>query len=83
MDVEPYKTSDTPFAAYLYMNGMQILTVVPDPNDYKRLVFVFLDEDDRPLLEDKFKADDGEFKKYYKSLRIVTRYINDHKQKQN
>lgn len=76
-ELEPYKTSDTPFAAYLHMKGMRILTTVKDPNDHKRKIYVFVDEPLRPQYEEEFISDEGGFKSYWVSLKIVQRYLYD------
>jgi hypothetical protein len=78
----PYRTSDTPYAAYLYYSGHKPVIMRPDPNDYKRLVFVFVEHPDIPKLEDDYKNGTPivELKKYYKSYKIVTRMVNEAKQ---
>lgn len=43
---EPFKTSDTPFAAYLHYHGHILVTLRNDPNDFRRKVFVFVSKDD-------------------------------------
>lgn len=43
---EPFKTSDTPFAAYLHYHNHVLVTLRNDPNDFKRKVFVFVAKDD-------------------------------------
>lgn len=46
MSREPFKTSDTPFAAYLHYHKHVLVTLRNDPNDFKRKVFVFVAQDD-------------------------------------
>lgn len=74
-DIEPYKTSDTPLAAYLHLRGIILLTTRPDPNDRKRQIYVFVDEDTIPGLEAEFHDDFGEFKSYFWSLKTVQRML--------
>lgn len=74
-DIEPYKTSDTPLAAYLHLRGIILLTTRPDPNDRKRQIYVFVDEDNIPTLEAEFHEGFGEFKNYFWSLKAVQRML--------
>jgi hypothetical protein len=76
---EPYRTSDSPYAAFLHYSGYRIVTSIQDPNDYKREVLVFVYDDEIPLLEDDWKTGraKGDLKKYHRSLKIVNRYINE------
>lgn len=80
-EIKPYKTSDTPFAAFLHYSGLKPLVMRPDPNDYKRLVFVFVRSEDIPDLEYQYRYSDPQvsLKKYYKSYKIVTRMVNEAK----
>ena len=77
--IKPYKTSDTPFAAYLHYLGYKLVTSVQDPNDYKREVLVFVNDDKVPELEKEWRLGDakGDLKKFHRSLKIVNRTIND------
>lgn len=77
----PYKTSDTPYAAYLHYMGLKPLVMRPDPNDFKRLVFVFVFNDNIPAYEDLYRSGDPQvsLKKYYKSYKIVTRMVAEAK----
>jgi hypothetical protein len=77
--IKPYKTSDTPFAAYLHYLGYKLVTSVQDPNDYKREVLVFVFDDKVPELEKEWRLGEskGDLKKYHRSLKIVNRTIND------
>lgn len=81
--IEPYKTSDTPFAAYLHYEGHKLVGSKQDPNDYKREVVVFIFEDDIPELETKWRFSKaiGDLKKYHRSLKIVNRYVNEARKK--
>jgi len=75
----PYKTSDTPFAAYLHYHGHRIVVSRQDPNDYKREVLVFVASDSIKDLEEEWKRGEatGDLKKYYRSYKIVSRTINE------
>jgi hypothetical protein len=76
---EPYKTSDTPYAAYLHYRGHKLVTTRQDPNDYKREVLVFIYSEEIPKLEQEWRYGEahGDLKKYQKSLKIVSRYVNE------
>lgn len=82
---EPYRTSDTPFAAYLHYIGYRIVTSVQDPNDYKREVLVFVLDDEIPSLEDAWRTGraEGDLKKYHRSLKIVNRFIIEARKKRD
>lgn len=77
MELNPYKTSDTPFAAYLHYSGLRPLTTKQDPNDYKREVLVFLDNERVKELEIEWQTGKavGDLKKYYRSYKIVSNMI--------
>lgn len=76
---KPYKTSDTPFAAFLHYLGYKLVTSVQDPNDYKREVLLFVYDEQVPELEKQWQLGEakGDLKKYHRSLKIVNRFIND------
>lgn len=76
---KPYRTSDTPFAAFLHYSGYRIVTSHQDPNDYKREVLVFVFDDELPELEKAWRLGkaQGELKKYHRSLKIVNRHVNE------
>jgi hypothetical protein len=76
---EPYKTSDTPFAAFLYINGHKVVTSRQDPNDYKREVLIFVKDDDVEILERQWRMNsvDGDLKAFHRALKIINRLIND------
>lgn len=76
---EPYKTSDTPYAAFLHYNGYKILGSKQDPNDFKREVLVFLLDDNILSLEQEWQYGkaQGDLKKYHRSLKIVNRFVNE------
>lgn len=80
---EPYKTSDTPFAAFLHYSGHRLITSQQDPNDYKREVIVFMLDAEIPELEKLWRLGEavGDLKKFHRSLKIVNRYVRDERQK--
>jgi hypothetical protein len=82
-DLEPYKTSDTPYAAYLHYCGHKLVGTRQDPNDYKREVMVFILKDDITDLEKEWRLNkaEGDLKSYYRSLKIVTRFVNEARRK--
>lgn len=83
--IEPYRTSDTPFAAYLHYNGHKIIGSKQDPNDYKREVLVFIMDDDVAECELAWRIGKatGDFKKYHRSLKIVNRFVNEARKKRD
>lgn len=85
LSTKPYKTSDTPYAAFLHYSGYRLITSVQDPNDYKREVVVFILDDEIPQLEKEWQAGKavGDLKKYHRSLKIVNRFINEARKKRD
>ncbi len=83
--LEPYKTSDTPYAAFLHFSGHKLVGSVQDPNDYKREVCVFIYSDKIPQLEQdwRFGKAIGDLKKYHRSLKIVNRFVNEARKKRD
>lgn len=81
--LEPYRTSDTPFAAYLHYCGYKLAGTKQDPNDYKREVVVFIFDDDIPKHEESWRLSkaEGDLKKYHRSLKIVNRFVNEARKK--
>lgn len=73
----PYKTSDTPFAAFLHLSGIKLVTTRQDPNDFKREVLVFMKEDRILDLEEEWKSGKavGDLKRFARSLKIVNRQV--------
>lgn len=51
MAIEPYKTADTPFAAFLYYHKHVLITVRDDEESETRKHFVFAKKDDTEELE--------------------------------
>lgn len=76
-ELNPYKTSDTPFAAYLHYLGYKIVGSTQDPNDYKREVVVFVLDADIPQHETDWRLSKaiGDLKRYHRSLKILNRYV--------
>jgi hypothetical protein len=83
IEYEPYKTSDTPYAAFLHFSGYRILGSTQDPNDYKREVIVFLLDDNLLNLEDEWRSGKavGNLKTYQRSLKIVNRFVAEARKK--
>lgn len=81
--LEPYKTSDTPYAAFLHFSGHKLVGSVQDPNDYKREVCVFIYSDKIPQLEQEWRFGKavGDLKRYHRSLKIVNRFVNEARKK--
>lgn len=77
--IYPYRTSDTPYAAWLHYSGCSLIGTRPDPNDAKRKVYVFVYNADIPRLEQAFHHGSApvEAKLYYKSYKIVTRFLRE------
>ncbi len=81
----PYKTSDTPYAAFLHYSGFRLITSQQDPNDYKREVLVFMFDDEIPELENEWRLGNsvGNLKKYHRSLKIVNRFVAEARKKRD
>lgn len=82
-EVSPFKTSDTPLAAFLHFKGMTVMTTVDDPNDPKRRVFVFMDEPERETYVQMWKDDQGGQRSYYASLKVVQHMLFPPKRNRN
>lgn len=82
-ELEPYRTSDTPFAAYLHYSGHKIVGSKQDPNDYKREVLIFIFDEDVAVRERAWRIGEasGDFKRYHRSLKIVNRFVNEARKK--
>ena len=82
---EPYKTSDTPYAAFLHYSGHRLITSTQDPNDYKREVLVFMFDAQIPELEKDWRLGRavGDLKKYHRSLKIVNRFVVEARKKRD
>lgn len=82
---EPYKTSDTPYAAFLHYSGHRLITSQQDPNDYKREVLVFMFDETIPALEQDWRLGKafGDLKKFHRSLKIVNRFVVEARKKRD
>lgn len=82
-DPVPYKTSDTPYAAYLHFSGHRLMGSLQDPNDYKREVVFFIHSPEIDELEDLWRVGKavGDLKRYHRSLKIVNRFVNEARRK--
>lgn len=80
---EPYRTSDSPYAAFLHFSGLKLVGTVQDPNDFKREVCVFIYTDTISALEQEWRFGKaiGDLKKYHRSLKIINRAINENRKK--
>lgn len=77
--LEPFTTSDTPFAAYLHYHKHRVVGMKRDPNDAKRLVYCFVKMDDTEELSAEFYSgkplvDPGQ---YYKSTKEIYRVLRE------
>lgn len=81
--LEPYSTSDTPFAGFLHLCGYKIVKSIQDPNDYKREVLLFVKDEYIDGLEELWRKGEakGNLKDYQRSLKIVTRTVNESRKK--
>ena len=81
MEPTPYKTSDTPYAAYLHYHKHQFVTIRKDPNDIKRKVYVFIEKADTKELEKEFYSGEPNViaPMYYKSVRLMFAKLRDFK----
>ncbi len=84
-ELEPYKTSDTPYAAFLHYSGHKIVGSKQDPNDYKREVIIFIAHPEIDALEAEWRTNkaEGDLKKYQRSLKIVNRVVNENRKKRD
>jgi len=73
MSHEPYRTSDTPFAAYLHYHKHVLVTLRDDPNDFRRKVYVFVEQDNTKELANEYYHGEGSVPapQYYKSVRFM------------
>lgn len=84
-DLEPYKTSDTPYAAFLHYSGYKIVGTKQDPNDYKREVVIFINAPEIADLETEWRTGRavGDLRRYQRSLKIVNRVVNENRKKRD
>jgi hypothetical protein len=80
---EPYRTSDTPYAAFLHYSGHKLVGTRQDPNDFKREVCVFIFSEDIPALEQEWRFGKaiGDLKKFHRSMKIINRQVNETRRK--
>lgn len=78
-ELEPFTTSDTPFAAYLLCHSHKYVGMRPDPNDKKRKVFVFIKQENTELLTNDYYEGSPQIdpRTYYAKTRIVHRHLRD------
>jgi hypothetical protein len=81
MESKPYKTSDTPYAAFLHYHKHQFVTVRKDPNDIKRKVYVFIEiETTKDLEKEYYNGEPNVIAPlYYKSVRLMFAKLRDFK----
>lgn len=67
---EPIKTSDTPFAAFLFYHNHVFVGLKPEEQNPNRIEFVFIKKEDSDELKDAFYfgKPDVHPKRYYKSV---------------
>lgn len=82
--MEPITTSDTPFAAFLKYNKHQLVGFKKDPNDAKRLVYIFIRQDDTESLSRDFYSNNVEVEPryFFKCASEMVRKLNEEKFKQ-
>lgn len=73
INAEPYRTSDTPFAAYLHYHKHVLVTLRDDPNDVRRKVYVFVQLPETKSLEEEYYKGEAAVPapQYYKSVRFM------------
>lgn len=78
-EVDPYQTSDTPYAGFLYYHQHKLVGIRQDPHDYKRRVYVFVEQDDTKDLEKDFYHGNPlvEPLKFYKAVRVMYGRLRD------
>lgn len=77
--MDPYTTSDTPFAAFLRYHSHNVITTQKDKHDRRRTVFVFVEQENTKELEDDFynNVADVEPRAYHRALKEIYRRLND------
>lgn len=84
-NLEPYTTSDTAFAAYLYCNSHKVVGMRQDPNNSKRWVFAFVKEENSEDLSNDYYAkralvDPMQYYHAQKEMyKILNKYLNKDK----
>lgn len=83
-ELEPVKTSDTPFAAFLFYHQHVFVGVKPEDEDPRRIEFVFVSRDDTKDLTDEYymKRPLVNPKKYYYAIdttfKELKKYFREH-----
>jgi hypothetical protein len=77
-DLNPYQTSDTPFAAFLRYHAHEIISTQQDKADRRRTIFIFVEQPNTQELEDLYYNNKAEIEPrvYYKCLKEVFRRLN-------
>jgi hypothetical protein len=78
--MEPYKTSDTPFAAFLHYHKHQLVSLRKDPNDVKRRVYIFIKQEITPELEKEYYTGEPQVNPgiYYRAIRTMYRQLREY-----
>lgn len=78
-DLQPFMTSDTPFAAFLRYHSHQVVGMRPDPNDMKRKVYVFIQKNDTKDLQAEYYEGDPQVdpKYFYKTVREMFKILKE------
>lgn len=79
-DTQPYKTSDTPYAAFLHYHKHQLVSLRKDPNDFKRKVFIFVEQENTKDLEKEYYYGKPEVHPtiYYSAVRYMYKQLKEH-----
>ena len=77
--LEPFTTSDTPFAAFLHYHNHRVVGMKRDPNDAKRLVYCFVKKDTTESLSKGFYKGESEVEpnSYHKSVREIGKVLRE------
>lgn len=80
-DLQPFTTSDTPFAAYLRYHDQTPLGVKQDDNDPRRLLYVFVKTPDIEVLKREYYGGDCSLNlgRYYTHIRFVHALLKEKK----
>lgn len=78
-ELDPYTTSDTPFAAFLVYHSHEVVSMQNDKHDRRRKVFIFIKEPRTQELEDEFYNNIAEVepRAYHRALKEIYRRLND------
>jgi hypothetical protein len=77
---DPYKTSDTPLAAYLLLKKHKFVVMRDDPNDRKRKVYVFIKQEETDDLVSEFYDGDSQVNAmdYYRAVKVISKKLQDY-----